>query len=394
VSGTLVVDRTARGHRIGLLEDDRLIEVDLAEPDPAGVGAICLGRVRTVAQGLDGAFVDCGLGADAFLSARDARALSGAKRSAPIGKQVSEGQAVLVQIKRQARDGKGPRVGADIALPGLFLVHRPRIARIELAPELARTGQAGQQERAAALFPGGGFSLRPTAVYATDQELADEADRLRQGWSEIEAWAGGSRPPALLASPTEPLHRLLLDHFSPDLERIVLGERALLLQARRWLEQWLPRWLESFAERLEYLPDAFEATGAAEQLDEALGREVALSGGGSLIIEPTAALTAIDVNGAGTPLEVDLAAAREVARQLRLRRIGGIVVIDFVDLESKRDRARLDAALRAALADDPAAVQLYPMSPLGLVELSRQRQGPSLAELFGGVAPIEETVDA
>jgi Rne/Rng family ribonuclease len=198
----------------------------------------------------------------------------------------------------------------------------------------------------------------------------------------------------LLASPPEPLQRLLLDHFDPELERIVLGERALLLQARRWLEQWLPRWLESFAERLEYLPDAFEGTGAAEQLDEALGREVALPGGGSLIIEPTAALTAIDVNGAGTPLEVDLAAAREVARQLRLRRIGGIVVIDFVDLESKRDRARLDAALRAALADDPAAVQLYPMSPLGLVELSRQRQGPSLAELFGGVAPIEETVDA
>ena len=393
MSGTLVVDRTARGHRIGLLEDDRLIEVDLAEPDPAGVGAICLGRVRTVAQGLDGAFVDCGLGADAFLSARDARALSGAKRSAPIGKQVSEGQAVLVQIKRQARDGKGPRVGADIALPGLFLVHRPRIARIELAPELARTGQAGQQERAAALFPGGGFSLRPAAVHATDGELADEAGRLRQSWAEIEARAGASRPPSLLASPPEPLLRLLLDHFSPELERVVFAERALLIQARRWLERLLPRW-PGFAERLEYLPDAFEATGAAEQLDEALGREVALPGGGSLIVEPTAALTAIDVNGAGRPLDVDLAAVPEVARQLRLRRIGGIVVIDFVDLESKRDRARLDAALRAALADDPAAVQLYPMSPLGLVELSRQRQHPSLADLFGGDAPIEETVDA
>jgi Rne/Rng family ribonuclease len=394
VSRSLVVDRTARGHRIGLLEDDRLIEVDLASPAPAGVGVICLGRVRTVAQGLDGAFVDCGLGEDAFLSARDARALSGAGRRAPIGKQVSEGQAVLVQIKRQARDGKGPRVGADIALPGMFLVHRPRSVRTPLTPALARSEQAGEQGRAAALFPGGGFSLRAAAVYAADQELLDEGDRLRQSWSAIEARAGHSRPPALLASPPEPLQRLLLDHFDPELERIVLGERALLIQARRWLEQWLPRWLERFAERLEYLPEAFEATGAAEQLDEALGREVALPGGGSLIIEPTAALTAIDVNGAGMPLEVDLAAAREVARQLRLRRIGGIVVIDFVDLESRRDRARLDAALRAALADDPAAVQLYRMSPLGLVELSRQRQGPSLAELFGGVAPIEETVDA
>ena len=154
----------------------------------------------------------------------------------------------------------------------------------------------------------------------------------------------------------------------------------------------MPRWLQNFADRLEHLPDALEATGAAGQLEEALGREVALPNG-SLIIEPTAALTAIDVNGAGQPLEVDLAAAREVARQLRLRRIGGIVVIDFVDLEGKRDRARLDAALRQAFADDPAAVQLYPMSPLGLVELSRQRLGPSLAERLGSTSPIQESFD-
>jgi len=386
VSRALIVDRRARGIRLGLLEDDRLIEVDLAYQEPSALGAICLGRVRTVARDLDGAFVDCGLGADAFLNARDARALSGASRSAGIAGQVSEGQAVLVQVRREAQGGKGPRVTTDIALPGLFLLHRP-LARS------GQAGQAGQQERAAALFPGGGFSLRPAALHATDQELADEASRLRRSFAEIEARAGAGHPPALLASPPEPLHRLLLDHFSPELERLVFADRVLLIAARRWLEQSLPRWLASFAERLEYLPEAFEATGAAEQLDEALGRAVALPGGGSLIIEPTAALTAIDVNGAGTPLEVDLAAAREVARQLRLRRIGGLVVIDFVDLESRRDRARLDAALRQAFADDPAAVQLYPMSPLGLVELSRQRLGPSLAERLGRAAPSKETAD-
>jgi Rne/Rng family ribonuclease len=380
---TLVLDRVAGGVRIGLLEDDRLIEVDLADPDPAAPGAICLGRVRTIAHDLDGAFVDCGLGADAFINARDARALSGASRSAGIAGQVSEGQAVLVQVKRQAGGGKGPRVTTDIALPGLFLLHRP----------LARSGQAGQQERADALFPGGDFSLRPAALHATDQELLDAAECLRRSFAGIETRAGTSRPPALLAAPPESLHRLLLDHFSPGLERLVFGDQALLIAARRWLERSWPRWLESSAGRLEYRPDAFEASGAAEQLDEALGCEVALPGGGSLNIEPTAALTSIDVNGAGQPLEVDLAAAREVARQHRLRRIGGIVVIDFVDLESKRDRARLDAALRAALEGDPAAVQLYPMSPLGLVELSRQRLGPSLAEQLGSTAPIEETPD-
>jgi Rne/Rng family ribonuclease len=392
MSRALVVDRVARGVRIGLLEDDRLIEVDVADQTAAAIGAICLGRVRRVAHDLDGAFVDCGLGADAFLGARDARALSGATRSARVGEQVSEGQAVLVQVRRQAERGKGPRLTSDIALPGICLVHRPRLDRALLSPALARYEQTGQQERADRLFPSGGFSLRPAALHASDPELLDEALRLRQTWSAIEARAGASRPPALLAAPPEPLQRLLLEHLSPDLERIVLGDRALLIKARRWLEQSLPRSLAALADRLEYLPDAFEATGAAEQLEEALGREVALPGG-SLIIEPTAALTAVDVNGAGKPLDVDLAAAREVARQLRLRRIGGLVVIDFVDLASKRDRARLDAALREAFADDPAAVQLYPMSPLGLVELSRQRTGPCLAEQLGRAAPIEETLD-
>jgi Rne/Rng family ribonuclease len=380
MSRALVIDQISRGVRLGLLEDERLIEVDLATRGAAAVGGICLGRVRAVARDLDGAFVDCGLAADAFLGARDARAHSGARRSAGIGEQVSEGQEVLVQIRRQA-EGKGPRVTADVALSGVFLLYRPR-ARVALNAE----------ERAAALLPGVGFSLRPAAVDASDQELLDEAGRLREGWAAIEARAGAVRPPALLAAPPEPLPRLLTEHFRPDLTRIVLGDRVLLLEARRWLEQWLPRRLESFAERLEHLPDAFEATGAGEQLEEALGRRVSLPGGGSLIIEPTAALTAIDVNGAGRPLEVDLAAAREIARQLRLRRIGGTVVIDFVDLDSRRERAQLDASLRQAFAGDPAAVQLYPMSPLGLVQLSRQRLGATLAELLDTATATEEIV--
>ena len=129
-------------------------------------------------------------------------------------------------------------------------------------------------------------------------------------------------------------------------------------------------------ERLASVPGPFEATGAQEQLEEALQPSVALAGGGSLIIQPTAALTAIDVNSGGRQaLEANLAAAREIARQLRLRRIGGTIVVDFIDLPTRPARARLLAALRAAVADDPAPVQVFPMSRFGLVELSRQRMG-------------------
>jgi len=371
-----------------MLESGRLIEVDVADQDSERHG-IYWGRVRAIAHAIDGAFVDCGLDADAFLSARDARALSGARRGASINEQVSEGQALLVQVKRPAQHGKGPRVGTDVALSGIGLIHRPRIGRVELAPELAKSEHAKRQyARAAALFPTGGFSLRPAAMHVSDEELQTEAESLRQRWAALESRAGAATPPAALDPPGDPLLALLQRHFSPDLERIVCADRPALIKARGWLEQALPRWLEQG--ELEHLPGAFDAMGVSEQLAEALGREVALSNGGFLIIEPTAALTAIDVNGAGRPLDIDLAAVPEIARQLRLRGIGGIVVIDFVDLDARSDRARLGAALRAAFAEDPADIQLYPMSPLGLVELSRQRTGPSLAERQGRVRPEPE----
>jgi ribonuclease G len=396
MSRELIIDRIAQGVRLALLEDSRLIEVDIADDAACERGRICLARVARVERDLDGAFVDCGLGVHGFLGARDARALSPAPhgaethrpRSTSIGDQVSEGQAVLVQVKRAAQGDKGPRLSADVALPGVYLAHRPRIGRVELAPDLARSDAAGsQQARGAVLFPEGGFMLRRAAARASDAELIEEAERLRALWAAIEQRARVARPPAWLDPPADPLERLLRQHASPDLAQITLAERPALIRARTWLGTWLP----GLVDRLEHLPGAFEASGAADQLEEALGRAVALPGGGSLIIEPTAALTAIDVNGAGRrPLDVDLEAAREIARQLRLRQIGGIVVIDFVDLEAKPDRAHLLAALRGAFADDPAMVQLSPMSPLGLVELSRQRTGPTLAERLGRT---EGTVD-
>jgi len=396
MSRELIVDRIAQGVRVGLLEDGRLVEVDVAGDADCERGRICLGRVSRVERDLDGAFIDCGLGVHGFLGARDARALSPAPRGAEmhrprrasIGDQVGEGQAVLVQVRRAAQGDKGPRLSADIALQGIFLVHRPRIGRVELAPDLARSEQAGsQQARGEALFPTGGFMLRRAAVRASDAELIEEAQHLRALWSAIEQRASTMRPPAWFEPPADPLEQLLLQHAGPDLARISLADRTALIRVRTWLGTWLP----SLVDRLEHLPGAFEASGAADQLAEALGRVVTLPGGGSLIIEPTTALTAIDVNGAGRrPLDVGLEAAAEIARQLRLRQIGGIVVIDFVDLEARQDRARLLSTLRAAFADDPAMVQLCPMSPLGLVELSRQRTGPTLAERLGR---MEETVD-
>jgi Rne/Rng family ribonuclease len=166
--------------------------------------------------------------------------------------------------------------------------------------------------------------------------------------------------------------------------RILVADPATLLRARGYLGSWRPALLE----RLEHLPDAFVASGAEEQLAAALEPLAAIPGGGSLTIQPTAALTAIDVDGGGRrPLEADLAAAREVARQLRLRQLGGTIVVDFIDLASRQERQRLLQALRAALADDPTPAEVFPMSPLGLVQISRRRTGPTLAARFGRSCP-------
>lgn len=386
MSRELIIERSPFGLRAGLLEDGRLLEVDqldehLADPR----GDIVLGRVRKVDRDLGAAFVDCGYAADAFLGARDARHLAGAGREETIDRLVAEGQGILVQVRQGPAAGKAARVTGDIALAGPHLVYRPRRRGIALSARLERTPAAAEQRaRAQALFQDAGVTVRSAAPGATDAELLAELARLRARWAAIEAAAAAAVPPARLHGVDDPLHRLLLERIAPDLERIVVGDRASLARARNWLAEWQP----GAVERLASVPGPFEATGAAEQLEGALQPAVPLPGGGSLIIQPTAALTAIDVNGGGRrALDANLAAAREIARQLRLRRIGGTIVVDFIDLPARTSRARVLGALREAVAGDPAPAQVFAMSRLGLVEISRKRLGPSLAEMLGRQCP-------
>ena len=389
VTRELIIERSPFGLRAGLLADGRLLDVDQLDQsavDPRG--DIVLGRVRKVDRNLGAAFVDCGYAADAFLGTRDACHLAAAGRETTIDRLVSEGQGVLVQVRQGPAAGKAARVTGDITLMGMYLVYRPRRRGVALSARLERTPMAAEQRaRAQALFPDASVTVRSAAPLASDAELLAELQRLRAHWARIEAAAGAATPPARLHGVDDLLHRLLLERIAPDLERVVVGDRASLARARNWLAAWQP----GMVERLASVPDPFEATGAAEQLEAALQPSVPLPGGGSLIIQPTAALTAIDVNGGGQrALEANLAAAREIGRQLRLRRIGGTIVVDFIDLPSRAARARVLAALREAVANDPAPVQVFPMSRFGLVEISRKRIGPSLAEMLGRPCPVCE----
>jgi Rne/Rng family ribonuclease len=378
MSRLLAVDPTGFGVRGGLLDDGRLIEVwDADAAGEAVTDALLLGRVVRVDARLDAAFVDIGAAEPAFLGAKDARPLAGAGERAPIGRLAREGERVIVQGLREAVGDKGPRVTADVRLFGFLIIFRPLGTGVELPGRLPERQRAALAERGAALFGDAGVTLRRAAARAEDGALLAELEALRGRWARLRAEA--RRRPGRLAADEPPLERLLRQALEQAPERLAIADPALAATAERLVGERLGA-LAPRIERLRPEASAFAQTDAAAELERALRPAVALPGGGRLLIEETAACTAIDVDGGPRPaLEVDLAAAAEVARQVRLRNLGGTIVVDFVDLPTRPQRQRLEEALKKAFRDDPLPVQIYPMSPLGLVQLSRPRRGQTLA---------------
>jgi Rne/Rng family ribonuclease len=374
----LVIEDTGLGLRGALLDGDRpveILEVDLLGRTVAE--ELLLGRVTAVDGRLNAAFLDIGQERPALLAAKDARFAAGIGERLPIGRLVREGERLIVQGVREPVEDKGARVTTDLKLMGFHLLWRPH----GLAPE---TGPARGAERESlrlrgeTLFPGAAVTLRRHAAAVDDAVLRDELGRLEERWAAVGREAASRRRPGRLEAGDHPLDRLLRTALDPALGRIELADPALLARARALLEGPLAaHGLELV--RLDPAQGAFAQTGVAAELERVLAREIALPGGGRLIVEPTAAFVAVDVDGGGRPpLETDLAAVPELARLLRLRNLGGTIVVDFVDLPSRRDRQRLEQALARAFRDDPAPVQIHPMTVSGLVEIGRARRGRSL----------------
>jgi len=340
----------------------------------SAVGRIHLGRIAAIDRKLGAAFVDTGGDRPGLLPLRGRAA------------GLAEGERLIVQVRRDGSGVKGPRLSADIVLPGHWLDLRP------VGGE-AMTAGGGPAEAAVATLalPGEAWRIRPAAADATAEQLAAEVARLRARWTAIRAKADGARPPALLAAADDPVFAILRDRPAAHWSEIVLDHRASAerLQAACAAALPLPPERIVYRPRREWVPEFSEMR---EQLMEALEEDVTLPTGGWLRIETASAATLIDVNsgdatsGGGSPeaafLRINQAAARAIARQLRLRNIGGLVVVDFIDLESRRGRRSVTATLREALAADPAPWSIGEMSGLGLVELTRRRRGRSLREAF------------
>lgn len=379
MSRKLVLEETGFGLRAAVLERDRLIEVRDADRYDARVSeAVFAARVTAVDPKLNAAFLDCGLARPGLIVAKDARAAAGAAERRPVRELMREGQRLIVQGLREPAADKGARFTSDVKLFGFALVHAPA----SLPADATRRGSGELQARGATLFPDGRFALRRHAAGLDDAALRAEAELLAQRWSKLQTAAQAAKP-GRLPEPESVLERLLRGLLDLEPRAVAIADPALARELDRLVAR-TPTLPPFEIERLPADTPAFAQLGLDEALEEALGPEVPLPGGGRLLIEPTAACVAIDVDGGGrAPLETDLAAAAEIARQVRLRNLGGTIVVDFIDLPHKHERHRLEEAVKRAFRFDPVPVEVHPMSPLGIVQVSRARRGEPLADRLG-----------
>lgn len=390
--------------RVALLGDGLLKELLVSrrgEGQRSHVGDIFLGRVIRVVPGMQAAFIDIGLDRAGFLGAREARELAGGAAPADgadlprIEACVQEGAHVLVQAIKDPVGDKGLRLSANVTLPGRYLVYAPLQTGVTVS---RRITDAAERQRltdiGTALLPGldtGGLILRTVTEGVSDADMAGEVDALTAAWRALEDRRKAAKAPALLHGDIGPVERALRDHAGPHVRRVVIDQAAGVKQAKDYCAAHAP----GFSGRIERHTgpgSLFDAYDLEPVIDEALEPRVPLPSGGSITIETTEALTAIDVNSGSyadpgglerTSLQTNLEAARTIAWQLRLRGIGGIVVADFIHLTRKENVAKVLAELGRAFADDRVPVRLLGMSELGLVQLTRKRTGEPLAHTFG-----------
>lgn len=360
------------------------------------VGNVYLGRVVRVEKGLGAAFVEIGEARPGFLPL-------GEFGPGEQGEVPSEGAALIVQVARDARDGKGPRLTARPRLSGRLLLFDPRVSAVSLSerirekPERERLAQA-----MARAVPGGegGFVVRRAATGAGVDALAAEATGLRAVWRRIVEEHRGARPPRLLYR-DDPVLQMLRDSGEDEPDAILVDGRRAAEELRRRCAETMPALADRFVfrPRRDWVPSPAEIE---EEVETALEPSVPLPSGGSLLFETGRTLTAIDVNSGrevGDPygaaggeralLRTNLEAAAEIARQVRLRNLGGILVVDFIDLASRGQRRRVVEALREAVSADPAPCRVGAMSSLGaLVEMTRRRRGASLEEQLTAACPV------
>ena len=387
--------------QIALLEGRTLVEhyISRASDDATQIdGNIYRGRVQNVLPGMEAAFIDIGTPKNAVLYHGDVRydvddiESANASGQPRIEQLLRPGQTILCQVTKNPIGAKGARLTQEVSLPGRFVVLVPNSTAYGISKRLEDAERKRLRRIVDAIRPQGhGVIVRTAAAGASAEELEHDVERLVGQWEAIAADSLRGHGPALLYREPAIAVRVIREELNREYRAVVIDDRALYEQVREYVGAVNPELadrVEYFDPEVEALP-VFERFHVHEQLHKALDRKVYLPSGGSLVIDRTEALTVIDVNTGKnvgtTSLEEtvyrnNLEAAEEVARQLRLRDIGGIIVIDFIDMEIRENRDKVGSALRAALARDKTRTQVFDISELGLVEMTRKRVSEGLIE--------------
>ncbi|WP_115019349.1 Rne/Rng family ribonuclease [Synechococcus sp. UW140] len=378
-----------------VLSDERVDELIVAQ-GRYQIGDVYLGTVENVLPGIDAAFVNIGESEkNGFIHVTDLGPLRLKKGAAGITELLEPRQKVLVQVMKEPTGTKGPRLTGNLALPGRYLVLQPSGQGVNISRRIAAEGERNRLRALGVLVkpPGAGLLIRTEAEGISEELLIDDLEALLRQWEAIQKAAESAVPPVLLNRDEDFIHRILRDHASPELMRVVLDDSAAVDRVQEFLGQDDSNVLvEAHSEPSELL-EHFKVNAA---IRDALKPRVDLPSGGYVIIEPTEALTVIDVNSGSftrsanareTVLWTNCEAAVEIARQLKLRNIGGVIIVDFIDMDSRRDQLQLLEHFTAAIRDDAARPQIAQLSELGLVELTRKRQGQNIYELFGRACP-------
>lgn len=365
------------------------------------VGDIYLGIVENVLPGIDAAFVNIGdAERNGFIHVTDLGPLRLKRRSGAITELLTPQQKVLVQVMKEPTGNKGPRLTGNISLPGRYLVLMPYGRGVNLSRRIKNENERNRLRALAVLIKPAGMGLlvRTEAEGRAEEAIMEDLEALQRQWEAIQQEATSTRAPALLNRDDDFIQRVLRDMYTADVNRIVVDSNTGVKRVKQQLVSWSggrsPEGvlIDHHRDRLSIL-DYFRINAA---IREALKPRVDLPSGGYIIIQPTEALTVIDVNSGSftrsatareTVLWTNCEAATEIARQLRLRNIAGVIIVDFIDMDSRRDQLQVLEHFNKALKMDKARPQIAQLSELGLVELTRKRQGQNIYELFGRTCP-------
>ncbi|MEB3258559.1 MAG: Rne/Rng family ribonuclease [Cyanobacteriota bacterium] len=378
-----------------VLNDDRVEELVVAQ-GRYQIGDVYLGTVENVLPGIDAAFVNIGESEkNGFIHISDLGPLRLRKGGAGITELLEPRQKVLVQVMKEPTGSKGPRLTGNLSLPGRFLVLQPHGQGVNISRRINSEAERNRLRALGVLIkpPGSGLLIRTEAEGVGEELLIDDLEALLRQWEAIQQAAETASPPVLLNRDEDFIHRVLRDFYGPEVVRVVVDAPDAVARVNGFLGDDQAQLTVEFHEESSELLEHFRINAA---IRDALRPRVDLPSGGYVIIEPTEALTVIDVNSGSftrsanareTVLWTNCEAATEIARQLKLRNIGGVVIIDFIDMESRRDQLQLLEHFTQAVRNDSARPQIAQLTELGLVELTRKRQGQNIYELFGRTCP-------